>query len=74
MLERLEEGSREKTLDQGQTRLLSSTALKALRLWQQVLATGISPKKDGLDKIRLAEQRLANPLKDPGKEEVKAEE
>src|SRR5213594_4352635 len=37
LMERLEEGSREKTLDQAQTRMLSSTALKALRLWQEVL-------------------------------------
>jgi len=46
LMERLEEGSMEKTLDQAQTRMLSSTALKALRLWQEVLDGDDGSEKD----------------------------
>src|SRR5437867_2489569 len=53
LMERLEEGSREKTLDQAQTRMLSSTALKALRLWQQVLDGDDGSVKD-LERVRQA--------------------
>ncbi len=74
VLERLEEGSREKTLDQGQTRLLSSTALKALRVWQQVLAADMAPEKDALERVRLAEQRLADSLVEPAQGTVKMKE
>lgn len=34
---KLEEGSREKLIDQDQTRLLGGIALRALRLWHEVL-------------------------------------
>jgi hypothetical protein len=37
ILDNLEEGSRDKTLDQGQKRLLSSTASRLLRLWRSTL-------------------------------------
>jgi len=37
VLDSLEEGSRDKTLDQGQKRLLSSTGSRLLRLWRSTL-------------------------------------
>ena len=37
VMDRLEEGSREKLIDQDQTRLLGGIALRALRLWHDVL-------------------------------------
>ena len=37
VLDNLEEGSRDKTLDQGQKRLLSSTGSRLLRLWRSTL-------------------------------------
>lgn len=37
VLDRLEQGSREGTLDQGQVRMLGSIALRSLRLWQEAL-------------------------------------
>jgi hypothetical protein len=37
VLDNLEEGSRDKTLDQGEKRLLSSTGARLLRLWKNAL-------------------------------------
>src|SRR5437773_3642358 len=37
VLDNREEGSRDRTLDQGQKRLLSSTGSKLLRLWRSTL-------------------------------------
>jgi hypothetical protein len=37
VLDNLDEGSRDKTLDQGQKRLLSSTGSRLLRLWKSTL-------------------------------------
>jgi hypothetical protein len=37
VLDSLEEGSRDKTLDQGEKRLLSSTGARLLRLWRTTL-------------------------------------
>lgn len=37
VLDRLEEGSKEGTLDQAQIRLLGSIAMKSLGLWQEAL-------------------------------------
>jgi hypothetical protein len=37
VLNNLEEGSKDKTLDQGQKRLLSSTGSRLLRLWKSTL-------------------------------------
>ena len=37
VLDRLEEGTREGTLDQAQIRLLGSIAMKSLGLWQEAL-------------------------------------
>ena len=57
LMERLEEGSREKTLDQAQTRMLSSTSLKALRLWQEVLNGDDGSVKD-LERVRTVAKTL----------------
>ncbi len=46
VLDNLEEGSRDKTLDQSQKRLLSSTASRLLRLWKNTL------KDDGIQRIQ----------------------
>ncbi len=46
VLDRLEEGSRDKTVDQAQLRLLGSIALRSLRLWQQVLTEGKVDQKN----------------------------
>ena len=40
VLDNLEVGSRDRTLDQGQKRLLSSTGARLLRLWRAVLSKG----------------------------------
>ncbi len=45
VLDNLEEGSRDKTLDQGQKRLLSSTGSRLLRLWRSTL------KDDGVSQV-----------------------
>ncbi len=71
LMERLEEGSREKTLDQAQTRMLSSTTLKALRLWQEVLDRDRVPEKE-LEKVRVAAKRLERTVVEPGVGGVKA--
>ena len=57
LVERLEKGSREKTLDQAQTRMLSSTTLKALRLWQEVLNGDDGSEKD-LERVRAVAKAL----------------
>lgn len=44
VLDNLEAGSRDRTLDQGQKRLLSSTGARLLRLWRVVLREGGSQK------------------------------
>ncbi len=40
VLDNLETGSRDRTLDQGQKRLLSSTGARLLRLWRVVMREG----------------------------------
>jgi hypothetical protein len=44
VLDNLEAGSRDKTLDQGQKRLLSSTGARLLRLWRVALREGGSQR------------------------------
>ena len=44
VLDNLEAGSRDRTLDQGQKWLLSSTGARLLRLWRIVLREGRSPE------------------------------
>jgi len=44
VLDNLEAGSRDSTVDQGQKRLLSSTGTRLLRLWRIVLREGWSPR------------------------------
>lgn len=44
VLDDLEEGLRERTLDQAQRRLLSSTGTRLLRLWRAVLREGGSER------------------------------
>ena len=58
VLDRLEDGSKEGTLDQAQIRLLGSIAIRSLGLWQDVL----SPRqRRGLRREVLAlEERLPN--------------
>ncbi len=52
VLDNLEDGSRDRTLDQGQKRLLSSTGTRLLRLWRTVLREGGSQRfADDLGRI-----------------------
>ena len=44
VLDNLEAGSKDRTLDQGQKRLLSSTGARLLRLWRAVLHEGGSQR------------------------------
>src|SRR2546428_11532259 len=44
VLDNLETGSKDRTLDQGQKRLLSSTGARLLRLWRGVLRGGGAPQ------------------------------
>jgi hypothetical protein len=64
VLDRLEEGSKEGTLDQAQIRLLGSIAMKSLGLWQEALNPRL---RRGLRReAREAEERLAKETLDKG--------
>jgi len=47
VLDNVEEGSRDKTLDQGEKRLLSSTGARLLRLWRNALKDDAISPADG---------------------------
>ncbi len=55
-VDRLEQGSRDGSLDQGQMRILGSLALRSLRLWKQSLGNRRLSKDDTRSK---AEAELA---------------
>src|SRR2546427_12218753 len=57
VLDNLETGSKDRTLDQGQKRLLSSTGARLLRLWRGVLREGGSPR--GGEELGIIEEMLA---------------
>ena len=57
VLDRLEEGSKEGTLDQAQIRLLGSIAMKSLGLWQEALNP--RPRRGLRRETRESEERLA---------------
>ena len=57
VLDRLEEGSKEGTLDQAQIRLLGSIAMKSLGLWQEALNP--RPRRGLRREAREIEERLA---------------
>jgi hypothetical protein len=64
VLDRLEEGSKEGTLDQAQIRLLGSIAMKSLGIWQEALNPRL---RRGLRReAREAEERLAKETLDKG--------
>ncbi len=65
VLDRLEKGSREGTLDQGQVRMLGSIALRSMRLWKETLISG-EVGQAGLRELLEAEDGLSGKL--PGKE------
>jgi len=57
VLDDLEEGSSDKTLDQGQKRLLSSTGSRLLRLWKNILNDANKQTVDDApDKALLSEE------------------
>ena len=58
VLDRLEEGSKEGTLDQAQIRLLGSIAMKSLGLWQDALNP--RPRRGLRREAREVEQLLSN--------------
>ena len=57
VLDNLETGTRDRTLDQGQKRLLSSTGTRLLRLWTAVLREGESERV--ADELHGVEEALA---------------
>jgi hypothetical protein len=64
VLDRLEEGSKEGTLDQAQIRLLGSIAMKSLGLWQEALNP--RPRRGLRREARETEERLAKETVDKG--------
>ncbi len=70
VLNRLEEGSREGTLDTGQVRMLGSIALRSLRLWREALGRD-NVREEASERLRKAEAGLtrkkADPEEDPSK-------
>lgn len=64
VLDRLEEGSKEGTLDQAQIRLLGSIAMKSLGLWQEALNP--RPRRGLRREARESEERLAKETLDKG--------
>jgi len=58
VLDRLEEGTREGTLDQAQIRLLGSIAMKSLGLWQEALNP--RPRRGLRREVLALEDRLPN--------------
>ena len=61
VLDNLEQGSRDKTLDQGQKRLLSSTGSRLLRLWKNTLKDANKQTvDDARDKALLSEKPDSN--------------
>jgi hypothetical protein len=62
VLDRLEEGSKEGTLDQAQIRLLGSIAMKSLGLWQEALNP--RPRRGLRREARETEERLAKEAMD----------
>lgn len=67
VLDRLEEGSKEGTLDQAQIRLLGSIAMKSLGLWQEALNP--RPKRELRREARETEERLAKEMLDKSVQE-----
>jgi hypothetical protein len=62
VIERLEEGSKERTFSIAQVRLLGSLGLRALRLWQETLRDGRAIAS--IAELRDLENRLSQKLKD----------
>jgi len=62
VIERLEEGSKERTFSIAQVRLLGSLGRRALRLWQEILRDGRAIAS--LSEMRELESRLSQKLKD----------
>ena len=67
VLDRLEEGSREGTLDQAQIRLLGSIAMKSLGLWQEALNP--RPRRVLRGEARETEERMAKEVLDKSVQE-----
>ena len=64
VLDRLEEGSKEGTLDQAQIRLLGSIAVKSLGLWQEALNP--RPRRGLRIEAWETEERLSSQATDKG--------
>ena len=65
VLDRMEQGSRDGTLDQGQMRMLGSIALRSFKLWLEALGPGTNRK---VWELISAENGLAGKLAGTGKE------
>src|SRR5207245_10776243 len=66
VLDNLETGSKDRTLDQGQKRLLSSTGARLLRLWRVVLHEGGSPIVAEVSGRREGQRAAAGAVKTTG--------
>ena len=64
VLDRIEEGSKEGSLDQAQIRLLGSIAMKSLGLWQEALNP--RPRRGLRREARETEERLSRQATDKG--------
>lgn len=62
VLEKLDQGSKDGTLDQAQTRMLGSIGLRSLRLWHRVLQ-GNNGSGNAESGVLEAEARLSQKLK-----------
>ena len=62
VLDRLDEGSKNRTLGIAQIRLLGALGLRALRLWQEILRDGRAITS--LAKVRDVETQLSKKLKE----------
>jgi len=66
VLDRLEEGSKEGTLDQAQIRLLGSISMKSLGLWQEALNP--RPRRGFRREARETEEKLSKQTTDKGEQ------
>ncbi len=65
VLDRLENGATEGTLDQGQVRMLGSIALRSLKLWKEAVGGGVA-RPSALKQLLSTEEKLAGSMKRGG--------
>jgi len=58
LLEKLEQDSKEKTIDQTQMRLIGAITLRALRLWEKTLRSNGKPARKTSDQVQQLNQQV----------------